>query len=462
MGRVDRVRTTLISDGTGARGAVHDGCPHRARRPARATTRSPTSRVAIQRVGWHMENPQDRTIHAWRAIQAHAAVSGALAHLADQHERHLDLQTTIAEIPAPGGLEGERGEFMRRQFERAGLTEVSVDAVGNVLGWRHGRRPESIAIAAHLDTVFPAGTDVTVRREGGRLLGPGVADDSRGLACLVALAEALAAGPLATEHTLLFVADVGEEGLGNLRGITHLFDAASCRDRIIAFISIDGMDAFTITNGAVGSLRYRVSLRGPGGHSYLDFGIVNPICGIGLVIAGLATLGLPVEPRTTCSVGIVAGGSSINAIPAEASFQVDLRSEGAAELGWLDRRFREAVEKGAAEEDLRCRASGTTLTTTIDLLGRRPAGITPATSTLVKAAEWATEAIGLQPVLDSGSTDAAVPTALGVPAICIGGGGTAGELHSLSEWFDPTDAYKGVQRALLTVLAFDAARTTGA
>jgi tripeptide aminopeptidase len=251
------------------------------------------------------------------------------------------------------------------------------------------------------------------------------------------------------------VANVGEEGLGNLRGTRYLFTESPFRDRLEAFATIDGTDIERITNAAIGSRRYRVTVNGPGGHSFGNWGIVNPAHAIGRIVARLADVDVPENPKTTYAVGLMGGGTSINSIPFEAWIEVDMRSESAAELKTLEEKFLEAVRRGVADENARRARSGTSLTVDLKLAGDRPVGLTAAESPLVSSFTWATKAVGASPVLESGSNDAGFPTSLGIPAIAISGGGRSGNLHSLGEWFEPEGAYKGVQRALLGILAFD-------
>ena len=388
-------------------------------------------------------------------------VAAALRYLQLHQPEHIQKQIEIAQIPAPGWQEQKRAAFMAAEFTRVGLTDVTIDPLGNVLGWRKGRLPNTLVVAAHLDTVFPAGTDVTVKHDGARLLGPGIDDDSRGLVCLVGLVEALNYGAIRTERTVLFVANVGEEGLGNLRGTRYLFAESPFRDRLEAFVTIDGTDVERITNAAIGSRRYRVTVKGPGGHSYGNWGIVNPAHAVGRIVARLADIDVPETPKTTYTVGLMGGGTSVNSIPFEAWIEMDMRSESGIELKSLEEKFLDAVRRGVDEENARRGKSGTRLTVDLKLVGDRPVGLTPAESPLVSSFAWATRAVGAAPVFDSGSNDAGFPTSLGVPAVAISGGGRAGALHSLGEWFEQDGAYRGVQRALLGILAFDMTPVTG-
>jgi acetylornithine deacetylase/succinyl-diaminopimelate desuccinylase-like protein len=382
-------------------------------------------------------------------------VKVALGYLERHHQEHVETQITIAEIASPGGQEGRRAQFMRAEFQRVGLSDIEVDPEGNVLGWRRGRSPKTLVIAAHTDTVFPAGTDVKVRRSGTIFAGPGVADDARGLTCLLGLAEALNDAHIRTERTLLFVADVGEEGLGNLHGVKYLFQKSPFRAQIEAFITIDGTGLDDIGNHAIGSKRYRVTVRGPGGHSSSDFGIVSPVHALGRIIALVSAFDVPTSPRTTYNVGLIGGGTAINAVAFESWLEMDMRSEGAAELAALEARFLAAVGQGIDEENRFRAASGTRLTVDTKLVGDRPVAGTPDDAPLVRAALRATRAMSIAPRLGAGSTDAGAPMNMGIQAISIGGGGEATGVHSLQERFESAGAFKGAQRVLLTILAFD-------
>jgi len=392
---------------------------------------------------------------AQEPLLSHPDVSVAMSYLERHHQAHVEKQITIAEIAAPGRQEGRRAQFMRAEFQRVGLTGVEIDPEGNVLGWRRGKSPKTLVIAAHTDTVFPAGTDVKIKRTGSTFAGPGVADDARGLTCLLGLAEALNEARISTERTLLFVADVGEEGLGNLHGVKYLFQKSPFRAQIEAFMTIDGTGLDQIGNRSIGSKRYRVTVKGPGGHSSGDFGIVSPVHALGRVIALVSAFEVPASPRTTYNVGLIGGGTAVNAVAFESWLEMDMRSEGAAELAALEARFLEAVRQGIDEENRFRAKSGTRLTVDTKLVGDRPVAGTPDEAPLTKAALRATRAMGVAPRLGAGSTDAGAPMSLGLQAISLGGGGEATGVHSLLEKFESVGAFKGIQRALLVILAFD-------
>ncbi len=378
-------------------------------------------------------------------------VTAARAAVRQGEPQVLQDQVELSEIPAPLMKEGPRGAAVRARFAAAGLTDVRTDGAGNVLGERRGRSLHPhLVLAAHLDTVFPEGTNVKTTREGGIIKGPGIADDARGLAVLLGVARALEAGKVESDGTITFVADVGEEGLGDLRGKKGLFNQ-TLKGTVDDFISIDG-SGLDLTNAGVGSHRYRVTFKGPGGHSFGDFGLANPVHALGRAIALVADFQVPADPRTTFNVGRVGGGTSVNSIPYEAWMEVDMRSAGTAALESLDASFRKAVDRALAEENARWGGRGQ-LSVVRDLVGDRPAGRTPEDSLIVRTAIDVTKSIGAAIDLGAGSTDANYPMSLGIPAITIGGGGLGSGAHSLGESFDPTDSWRGTERALLLAVA---------
>jgi tripeptide aminopeptidase len=369
------------------------------------------------------------------------------AEITDEHIR-------ICSIPAPPFGEQQRAEFLKEKFSAAGLSEVEIDEVGNCVALRKGQsQAPLVAVTAHLDTVFPAGTNFSICKTGARLLAPGVSDDGCGLAALMALVEALRMAELDTEGTLLFVGTVGEEGEGNLRGVRHLFRTSRYAKQISAFLSLDGAGIERITNTALGSRRYRVRFAGRGGHSWGDFGIANPVHAAGRAIARLSSYPAPHDPRTTFNVGRIEGGSGVNVIPKVASMDVDLRSAAKDELLRLDAFFRRTVREATDDENRLSRKGEPSLTVDLELIGDRPGGETAASSDLVEAALEATRSLGFTPILDQSSTDSNIPISLGVPAITLGAGGTSGNSHTLEEWYDPRGRDLGLKRALLVMLA---------
>jgi tripeptide aminopeptidase len=395
-------------------------------------------------------------VFAAEAVNTRPEVKKALAYIESTQERTLASQVTIAEIAAPTFHEGERAKYMAAEFRRVGLTKVEIDRQGNVLGWRDGATPDTFVLAAHLDISFAEGVNVKVRKEGPRWHGPGLADDSRGLAALLNIAEAMRDAGIKTRHSTLFVANVGEEGLGDLNGVRYLFKENPARARFKAFISIDGSDPTRIVNGGTGVKRYRVSLTGPGGHSYGNFGRPSPIHAAGRIIDQLADMQVPADPKTTFNVGKISGGTAVNAIAEECSFEIDLRSVDPGILDRIEAKLFEAVRVGTEAENKARAASGSVMKSDMKLVSNRPAGQTAVTSPLVLAAQAAIMANGQKPQLEFSSTDSNIPISLGVPAITMGGGGRSGNAHSLAEWFEPANAFKGPQTVLLTILEFDA------
>ena len=372
----------------------------------------------------------------------------------DSHlEEITEEQIRISSIPAPPFGEKERAEYLRKRFMELGFPNAKLDEEGNCVALRRGHSAAPLlVVSAHLDTVFPAGTDVTVRCEGGKLMAPGISDDGCGLAALLAIANALEETRIATEGSLLFVGTVGEEGEGDLRGVRFLLTRGEWANRVDAFLSFDGAGIDRITNRALGSRRYRVLLRGPGGHSWGDFGVVNPVHALGRAITKLASYPAPNEPRTTFNVGRIEGGSSINAIPEEATMDVDLRSASGQELIKIDAFFRRAMREAAEDENTARRQGGRPLELKVDLIGERPSGETPADEPLVKLAWEATEAFSSVPRLDQASTDSNIPISLKIPAVTLGAGGTGSKSHTLDEWYDPRGRDAGLKRALVVIL----------
>jgi acetylornithine deacetylase/succinyl-diaminopimelate desuccinylase-like protein len=380
----------------------------------------------------------------------------AVATLDVEHDRTVEDIIRLTEIESPPFNENVRAAAYLEMLRAHGLEDVEMDDIGNVMGLRRGTgNGPLLVVAAHLDTVFPAGTDVKVRREGTKLFAPGVGDDTRSLAVLLAFIRALDAAGARTRSDILFVGDVGEEGLGDLRGVRHLFTAGKYRDRIKAFITVDSPDLETIATGGIGSKRYRVTFRGPGGHSFGAFGIVNPMYAMAHAIVELGKLQVPTRPKTTYAATVVGGGTSINAIPNEVWIDVDLRSQSADELAKLESDFKAIVAQSVTiENQTRGVASGH-ITADLKLVGDRPAGATDPDSDLIRLATAAITAHGFSPRHEFSSTDANIPMSLGIPAIKIGSGGSGGRAHSLEEWIDveKTESLRGMSAALATILA---------
>jgi acetylornithine deacetylase/succinyl-diaminopimelate desuccinylase-like protein len=391
-----------------------------------------------------------QTAEQWRKDRSFAE---ALRLLETNNSWTLEQQVSLCEIPAPPFGEEARGKEYAKRLKELGMEDVRTDAVGNVYSKLPGSKSAKplIVFSAHLDTVFPAGMDVTVKRDGDKYRGLGIGDDCRGLAVVLAVAKAFREARVTFGGTVLFVATVGEEGQGDLRGVRHLF-TKELPGKVDAFISVDGT-GFRITSRGVGSNRYKVTYQGRGGHSYGAFGMPNPAHAMGRAIARIADIQVPVSPKTTFNVGSVTGGTSVNSIPIAVSMEVDLRSESAQELAALDERFRAALQFGLEEEKKRWPQSKAPLELVIETMGLRPAGEQSDDAPIVQKTMEASKALGI-PVLatGAGSTDSNLPISLGIPAVTIGGGGRGYNAHSLDEYFEEgPDAYKGPQMAALLV-----------
>jgi len=380
-----------------------------------------------------------------------AAVKAAVQTARDDEAQTIEDQVRLCEIPAPPFKETVRGQAYADAFRALGLKNVRVDKEGNVLGERPGLAPNPhLVFSAHLDTVFPEETNVKVKREGAMLHGPGIGDDCRGLAVVLAVIRALNKANVQTPGSITFVGTVGEEGLGDLRGVKALF-GDTLKGKIDRFVSIDGT-GLGITHIGVGSLRYRVAYKGPGGHSYGAFGLANPVHALGRAIAKIADFQVPREPKTTFNVGRIGGGTSVNSIAFESWMEVDMRSADAAALKSVDASFNKAVDEALAEENERWSNKGR-LEVDKKLVGDRPAGSTPLDSPIVEAAVSVTKALGLPVTLDEGSTDSNIAMSMRIPAITIDGGGRGAGAHALGETFDTTNSWQGTQRATLLAIA---------
>lgn len=379
-------------------------------------------------------------------LLADPAVKAAVDAIRAAEPQTIEDQVRLCEVEAPPFKESKRAEVYARMFREAGLQNVRIDKEGNVLGDRPGRAPRPrLVFSAHLDTVFPEGTDVRVKREGAILRGPGIGDDCRGLAVVLAVIRAMNQAKIQTPGPITFVGTVGEEGLGDLRGVNE-----GLKGQIDRFVSIDGT-GLGITHIAVGSLRYRVTFKGPGGHSYGAFGLSNPLHALGRAVETISRLEVPADPKTTFNVGRVGGGTSVNSIPFEAWFEMDMRSASQPALQAIDQKFHRAVDDAVKAEDARWKKN--VLSVDKALVGDRPAGQTPADAPIVQAAVSVTRALGFPVTLDEGSTDSNIPMSLGIPAITIDGGGRGREAHALGESFDSTNSWQGSQRALLVAIA---------
>ena len=417
---------------------------HELSRAASLTETPPASPEALERA---------------RALLREEPVREARRQLEAGDARVLREQRELTEIPAPPFGEAARARRMAELMEDAGLDRVETDEEGNVLamldagGAGPGATPDLLVVSAHLDTVFPPETDVRVRERGDRLVGPGISDDGRGLAALLAVARVLARGDIALGRPVLFAATVGEEGAGDLRGVRHLFREDGAARGATGFLSLDGAGMNRIVSAGLGSRRFRIAVEGPGGHSWVNWGTPNPIHALGSAISRWTRLPLSEDPAATLTVARWGGGTSINAIPQEAWVELELRCVSEAVLEDLEIRVREILDavlldanRGTSAEPLRARVEG---------MGRRPAGETDPGSPLVLSAAAATRVMGGTPELVVSSTDANIPMALGIPAITMGAGGEAGQAHTTEEWYRNVQGPEGILRALLTLVLAD-------
>ncbi len=392
------------------------------------------------------------TIEATATQRTHELLRDARVLVTANDAALIESQIALSEIPSPTGMEGERARHVASRLRNAGLP-VDIDAAGNVIAqMRGGSDSAPVVVCAHLDTVFAAADDVTVRSEGSRLIGRGIGDNARGLTAIIALAETMQRVGLRPQRPIVWLATVGEEALGDLRGAKHYFTGDNGRHAHAALI-VDGPGDERVVHRAVGSRRWRIRFTGSGGHSWSAYGLPNPLNAAGSVASMVAALDIPAEPRTTLSVTRIIGGVSINAIPGEALVEIDLRSVSQLVLEQLSLEVRAVIDAAVGEENDR-RARGTPpLASMVELIGDRPAGETPESHALVATAVEATRLIGRVPELAAASTDANVPIALGIPAIALGAGGQGGDAHTAQEWFANVDGSAGIARLLTVVCA---------
>jgi tripeptide aminopeptidase len=362
-----------------------------------------------------------------------------------------DEQVRLTEIPAPEFGEAPRAEYLKKLFEVSGL-KVSTDKLGNVIGERPGADAKSVILfAAHLDTVFPAGTDVHAKRKGDRIEAPGISDNGAGLGAIVGLARALSESHVRTAKTIVLAGDVGEEGEGNLRGIRALVE--NYGSRLAAVIAVDGPSIEHITTQGIASRRFEVTITGPGGHSWSDFGAPNPITALARGIVQFSAIRVPDDPRSSFNFGVIEGGTSVNSIPGRAVVKVDLRSEEESELARLEAALRDAMQSGVRQETAASSGAGDSLELNIRSLGARPAGKLPDDAPLLEAIRNVDRYLGNRSRIERSSTDANIPLSLGIPAVSLGGGGKGSGSHTLAEWYDPTDRALGLKRLYLASLA---------
>ncbi|MDH3441885.1 MAG: M20/M25/M40 family metallo-hydrolase [Gammaproteobacteria bacterium] len=388
------------------------------------------------------------------AILTDEKVRAGMEHiLAIEPQSRRDL-IELTEIPAPPFEEQARAARFAEMLREAGLIDVTIDEVGNAVGRRPGRNGDKVvAYAAHLDTVFPADTDVTVRFDDEKMYAPGIGDNTRGLVTVLGVLRAMQYAGIKTEANILFIGNVGEEGLGDLRGVKHLFrDGAPPID---SFIAVDGGESTRIVFGGVGSHRYRVTFRGPGGHSWGAYGLANPHHALGRAIQIFdenAPSVTGVGEKTSHNVGRIGGGTSVNSIPFESWMEIDMRSGSQHKLDDIDAVLQAAVEQALQEENA-ARLTGPELTVEVARVGTRPAAQQDAGVPVVQRAMAATVAFGVQPSLRISSTDSNLPISKGIPAVTMSRGGVSGGSHSPDEWWQNVDGHVGIQIGLVTVLA---------
>ena len=380
------------------------------------------------------------------------AVHEAFAWFRASSRELEDLQLELTAVPSPPWGEAARAEWLRARFEDLGLSEVQQDELGNVFGILPGSEPNAplVALSAHLDTVFPAGTPIQVSREGGKLYGPGISDNGAGLVALLAIARVLKETGIEHATPVVFIGNVGEEGEGDLRGMRHIFEQPRWADAIRTMVVVDGAGTDTVICEALGSRRYEITVRGSGGHSWSDFGIPNPVVALARIIDRFTQTTVPTNPKTTYNIGTVEGGTSVNSIPQSATMRVDTRSASVEQLDRLERALREAVQDGTAATSGK-KKNG--LTAEVRVIGDRPAAELPSESRLLKMIRAVDAQLNNSARLQRASTDANIPLSLGREAIAIGAGGSGGGAHTVNEWYDAAGRDLGLKRILLLTLA---------
>jgi tripeptide aminopeptidase len=384
-------------------------------------------------------------------------VRAAFDWFRSQEPQFVEWQMESARIAAPPFGEAARGAWLAERFRELGLNEVQADEAGNVFGVQPGYGSHSVALSAHIDTVFPATTPLNIRQQGSRLYGPGVSDNGAGIAALLAVAGAIQAARIPHALPFVFIGDVGEEGEGDLRGMRHVFATPRWRDSIAYSVIVDGAGSDTVVAEALGSRRFEVIVRGPGGHSWSDFGAPNPIIVLARALEAFRQTPVPASPKTTFNVGVVRGGTSVNSIPESASMRVDLRSTSMAEIDRLERALRIAVDQAIEAENRAAAEHGRRkpqeAQCEVVAIGNRPAAELAADTRILKVIRAVDAQLGNAAQVQRASTDANIPLSLGREAIAIGGGGSGGGAHTLQEWFDCSGRDLGLRRILLTMLA---------
>ncbi|MEO8174520.1 MAG: M20/M25/M40 family metallo-hydrolase [Sediminibacterium sp.] len=388
-----------------------------------------------------------------KALAEQPVMRSAFQTIRDLEPQTIKDLITLTQIPSPPFKEKARAEKFRQMLREIGVDSIWTDAAGNVIALRRGKSgKKTVVIEGHLDTVFSEGTDVTVKQKGDTLFAPGIGDDTRGLNVVLTVLKVMNAVKIKTDADILFIGTTGEEGLGDLRGVKQLFNSGLPID---SYISIDEASIASLTYGAVGSRRYRVTYKGPGGHSYSAFGLVNPHNASARAIHYFindADAFTKTGVKTTYNIGVMGGGSSVNVIPAESWMEVDMRSENAERLNMLDRLLKQAVQKGLQEEN-KMKRIGADLTVEMKIVGDRPSGVQDTALALINRAAAAAQYLGSEPGLNISSTNSNIPISKHIPAITIGRGGKTGGAHSLKEWYINEKGYLGIQYALLLLVA---------
>jgi acetylornithine deacetylase/succinyl-diaminopimelate desuccinylase-like protein len=393
-----------------------------------------SSSLSIAALAQSAPTPHTDTI---KRIIASEGYKKAVETFDKEHERWISEVITLTEIEAPPFKEEKRAKAYMEMFKAHGLTDVEIDQEGNVLGVRKGTAGgPAIVVSAHLDTVFPEGTDVKVKRQGTRLYAPGVGDDSTGLATLLQYVRAMDAAGIKTKSDIIFMGTVGEEGLGDLRGVRYFHTKGKYKDQVKAFFSLDGGGVKEFTTGGVGSKRYRVTFKGPGGHSYSAYGIVNPMAAMSQAVVELYKTQVPTKPKTTYSASVTGGGTSVNSIPNEVWMEFDMRSEDAEELAKVEKRFLDIINQAVATENNARSTKEGLISVEAKLVGDRPAGRTDEKSEIVQLATEAYAAHGITPEYRTGSTDSNMAMSLKIPALTMPRADKGGRAHSLDEWVD--------------------------
>src|SRR5438045_3553668 len=389
-------------------------------------------------------------------LAASPEVRSAYNWFRTQEPQFLQWQMEMARIAAPPFGESARAAWLQERFREVGLDDVRIDDVGNVFGTHPGFGRRYVALTAHIDTVFPANTPLNIRQQGSRIYGPGVSDNGAGVVAMLAIASLLRSVRIRHSLPFVFIGNVGEEGEGDLRGMRHIFSTPRWKDSIAYNLILDGAGTDTIVTEALGSRRFEVIVRGPGGHSWSDFGVPNPIVVLSRIIHEFAQTAVPTSPKTIFNVGVIRGGTSVNSIPESASMRVDVRSTSGEEMEKLEASLRRSAERVLAQERLatenRAGARKSGLSLEIVLIGNRPAGELDPNSRILQAIRAVDSFLGNSAHVQRASTDANIPLSIGREAIAIGGGGSGGGAHTLQEWFECNGRELGLKRLMLTLL----------